>query len=113
MDIDYHKPFIPKGLPLLTLEQIDKLEGKAWGGLLQRIIEQKRGRTTSPQITTAIHRLRDFGFIEQTGTEPGAKSGLKRKLWNTTDKGKAVLQEAVKLYDGFRRRPDTYDQAAS
>ena len=112
MDI-YQKPILPKGLPLLVLEQISKLEGKAWGGLLQRIMSEKRGRTTSPQVTTAIHRLRDFGLIEQTGTEPGAKSGLTRKLWSVTDKGKVTLQEAVRLYDGFQRRPDMYDRAAS
>ncbi len=113
MDSDYHKPFLPKGVPLLVLEQIEKLEGKAWAGQITRILAERRGRTTSPQVTTAIHRLRDYGFIERTGEADAAKSGIKRKLWGTTDKGKTALQEAVKLYGGFQRRPDMYDQAAS
>lgn len=107
------RTFVPSGLPLLTLELIDKLDGKAWcKGMLPELI-RRRGKTTAPQVTVAINRLFHFGMIERSGESPGNGTGRCRKHWRTTDKGKTVLQEAVRLYDGFQRRPDMYDQAPS
>ncbi len=104
------RPFVPRGLPLLVLELVAKLDGAAWAGGMLPAIEKKRGKTTSPQMTIAIHRLRDFGLIRIAGEAPGIR-GPRRKLWEITEKGKASLQEAMNLYDGFTRKPDMHDKA--
>src|SRR5688572_30673005 len=94
------RQFIPKGLPLLVLEQIAKLDGKAWCKGMLPVLVEKRGRTTAPQVTVAIHRLFHFGMIERAGESPGDGTGIQRKHWRVTDKGRAVLLSAIPLYEG-------------
>lgn len=58
-----------------------------------------------------MKRLVDNGLIESSGSEEWSPHGGKRKYFRITELGRATLEEELRLYEGFKRKPDMYDKA--
>lgn len=110
--MDHQRRFAPRGIPLRVLDQVDKMDGKGWGGGIRRVLIEKGGRyINDSQIVAAMKRLRHNGLIELAGEDAWSSSGGRRKYYRITELGRKTLEEEMNLYDGFRRRPDMYDKA--
>jgi len=108
------QPFTPKGISLSVLDQVEKMGCKAWAGGIRINLNQITGRWVAHnQIVTCLKRLVEHGLIERCGEEKSGAGGNFRKYYRITAEGRAKLEDAMNLYQGFVRRPDMYDQAAS
>jgi DNA-binding PadR family transcriptional regulator len=109
--MEEHRRSGPKGIPLRVLDQVDKMNGKGWGGGIRRVLIEQSGRYTSAsQVTVALKRLKHNGLIESAGQEAQSPSGGKRKFYRITELGRKTLDEEMRVYEGFTPRPPIYDK---
>jgi hypothetical protein len=106
------RQFIPKGIPLSVLAQVEKMGDMAWAGGIRLVLCEQRNRyVTADQVSTALKRLANNGLVEFIGAEKYSPNGGRRKYYRITEVGRVVLEQEMRLYDGFTRKPDMYDKA--